>query len=130
MADASPDQPNGGPGNRFFSCTLEVTSAGSSPRPVTYDPCPPTWKQILYTTTYTLTYNLKDEAGFFAELDKQYGIQKSWVKFDTTRDFQGCTASGGGGGGGTGNPNLDKRCDSIIDISHFRRPVSSGNIDV
>jgi glucan 1,3-beta-glucosidase len=83
MADSTPSQPQGGPGNKYFDCTCEGYG------PTSTQQCPFTYKQIMGANEFVMTYKLKDSDGFFAELQQTYGIQKSWVVFKNTGGRQG-----------------------------------------
>ncbi|KAJ4361597.1 hypothetical protein N0V95_001758 [Ascochyta clinopodiicola] len=79
MKGSSSDQPGGGPGNKYFDCTL------SRDGPTTTQTCPFAWKDMMDADTFTMTYTLKDENGFYDALQSTYGIQKSWVTFGDRR---------------------------------------------
>ncbi|GAO17591.1 hypothetical protein UVI_02050750 [Ustilaginoidea virens] len=75
--------PNGldgspGPGNKYFQCTFEADDL------VETQQCPFTEIQLASYDSYTMTYKLVNESGFFDELSKTYSISKDWVKFGRT----------------------------------------------
>lgn len=103
----------GGEGNQFFDCVFD-TGHG---KPQTL-PCPIDWHVQGDQPKFSITYQLKNETGFYDTLKKKYGIEKDWVSLDLHNFYHPPKCSGGdgggGGGGGIGN-TLRARCiDSII----------------
>lgn len=103
-----------GPGNKYFTCTYEVsgrtTSVGTCPN-----------RNVNYSSMQDahIYYKLNDEAGFFAELEKTYGIAKDWIKFDTLKDTTYCQQPQG----------FDISCRGYTRFKHSF-PVSADNIVV
>jgi hypothetical protein len=80
-----------GPGNKYFSCDLDMND-----KVITSNPCKP---NVAYTDPthnpfYTITYTLKDRDGFFADLLNNYGITEEWVEFGDQRDQRHCGTRG------------------------------------
>ncbi len=75
MAESTPNQVQGGPGNKYFDCTCEGYG------PTSTQQCPFTYTQLAGALGFKMTYTLKDSDGFYAELASTYGVDKSWVVF-------------------------------------------------
>ena len=71
MADSSSGQVEGGPGNKYFDCTCEGYG------PTSTQQCPFRYTQLYGATGFTMTYTLKNESGFYAELESTYGINQT-----------------------------------------------------
>ncbi|PWY88961.1 exo-1,3-beta-D-glucanase [Aspergillus heteromorphus CBS 117.55] len=75
MAASTPNQPDGGAGNKYFDCTCEGYG------PTSTQTCPFRYTQLSGATSYIMTYTLKNATGFYDELYSTYGINSSWVEF-------------------------------------------------
>ncbi|KAK2616718.1 hypothetical protein QQS21_000330 [Conoideocrella luteorostrata] len=75
MASSGPGSDAGGPGNKYFECTFESDGLIETQK------CPWRKRQLAPYDSYTITYKLVDENGFYDELKKTYGISKDWVAF-------------------------------------------------
>lgn len=75
MASSSPSQVEGGAGNKYFDCTCEGYG------PTSTQQCPFRYTQLMGADAYTMTYTLKNETGFYEELQSTYGINRTWVTF-------------------------------------------------
>ncbi|RDW56742.1 pectin lyase fold factor [Coleophoma cylindrospora] len=75
MAGSTPSAPDGGPGNKYFSCTCEGFGGTSTQQ------CPFTYTQLQGALSFTMTYTLVDAAGFYNDLQTNYAINQSWVTF-------------------------------------------------
>lgn len=64
-------------GLTYFKCTLKEEG-----KTIDMKHCLNLESLATYSTIY---FNLTDPDGFFAELDKTYGVEKSWVKFGTRK---------------------------------------------
>ncbi len=114
MAGSSPTSLQGGPGNKYFDCTCEWYGLTST------QPCPFTYKQLMGASSFTMTYTLKDSAGFYNDLQINYAINSTWVTFGDT----------GGPVRTTGYHRDD--CGDGTDYRYHNIPqaVSAGNINV
>jgi glucan 1,3-beta-glucosidase len=81
-----------GAGNQYFTCSFHVENVPKAG--TTTHKCPITAKERGFNPSYTITYTLDDENGFFNALQSQLGIQKEWVKFDTQYTPLPCTTPG------------------------------------
>lgn len=68
--------PDNGPGNKYFDCT---NLSGVTVQ------CPFS-NQASWAYEWTVRYTLKDEVGFWKELNEKYGVTQEWVKFGTTTE--------------------------------------------
>ena len=73
-----------GTGNKYFTCKYNEGTGQD-----TVGKCPLN-VHLSASEIWTLTYHLDDEAGFFAALSNETGIQKSWVKFDELKTTVTC----------------------------------------
>lgn len=78
MAASTPSAIDGGPGNKYFDCTCEGYGPTSTQR------CPFRYTQLLGASSFTMTYTLINETGFYDDLQKNYAINKTWVQFGDT----------------------------------------------
>lgn len=73
-----------GKGNQYFKCTLNVDGKNT-----TTQKCPLP-REKLPAGPFNLYYDLVDPKGFYDALEKDYGIDKSWVKFGDQDYNQPC----------------------------------------
>lgn len=79
-----------GSGKKYFECKLFQAGVKNT----TLGPCPP---KDLSSQEYAVDWILKDSDGFYEELDKKYGVEKGWIKFDVfstsppCHNITGCT---------------------------------------
>ncbi|KAJ3495220.1 hypothetical protein NLG97_g3548 [Lecanicillium saksenae] len=66
-----------GPGNKYFDCTLRIVG-DDEPH---VQRCPWTIYQLASYDDYSIEYNLRDQDGFFKDLEDNMGLLESWVKF-------------------------------------------------
>lgn len=101
VAGATADNDAGGPGNKYFDCT--ITMLGKS----TTKQCPFGFRELAFYTTFDMKYTLRDAGGFYNDLNKTFSIAKDWVTFyDLDNSSTQCV--GGGGGGVTSHPGGGK----------------------
>ncbi|KAK6075617.1 LysM domain-containing protein [Seiridium cupressi] len=105
IAASSSDEPDGGPGNKFFSCDFVELPLETDK--LSFNPCPVPYNQISYLDEYRIT-----------------------MRLECTSSIKEDCVGGGAGAGGGGNPNLDRRDCEKIDIEYVGVPVSSGDITV
>ncbi|GJN82008.1 hypothetical protein PLIIFM63780_005544 [Purpureocillium lilacinum] len=77
-----------GKGNKYFKCHWRYGIVDDS------GPCtgmPQFWKDLI---SYTVTYELQDERGFFDALEEELGIEKDWVRFGIQQSPPGCDTTG------------------------------------
>jgi len=91
MADPTSKSPAGGPGNKYFSCTLNIAHQASRTQQ-----CPFSYHDLA-VRDFTMDYTLTNSTGFYAELASTYAIEQSWVTFGPSGG-QVATCPGRGGG--------------------------------
>jgi glucan 1,3-beta-glucosidase len=111
MADSSPSNPSGGDGNQYFDCTFESGTLKETQQ------CPWGYMQIVSYDVWTITYNIKDENGFYNALSSKYGIVKDWVTLGGHWEQKNSCA---------GNSKFCAR----TDYEKVNIPQASGNITV
>ena len=90
MADSTPNAIDGGPGNKYFECSITGYGAPSTQQ------CPFTYTQLEGATSFVMTYKLINSTGFYNDLQTNYAINSSWVTFGNTGGSQsfGCHKGG------------------------------------
>lgn len=97
-ADSTPSNRNGGPGIRYFDCTITLDSTDTTKQ------CPFDFYELAFYQAFDMKYTLRDADGFYKDLNKTFGIAKDWVAFyDLDNSSNQCIGGGGGGGGHPGN---------------------------
>lgn len=71
---------DGGECNQFFECSLVVHEQGKPDSAPWVKTCPFTRIDLLSYDKFTMTYTLKDEAGFNKTISEKYGVMPEWVK--------------------------------------------------
>ncbi|SPQ22989.1 a8ef266c-8802-41e8-87ee-6caa1a908fce [Thermothielavioides terrestris] len=91
MAGATYKNATGGAGNQYFDCTFKDLQSGTSE---TY-PCPLSYDDAYSSNAYSVTYTLKDSAGFYKDLQARHGVNSTWVTFGTDIITQALPKIGG-----------------------------------
>ncbi|KAK2038862.1 hypothetical protein LZ31DRAFT_588081 [Colletotrichum somersetense] len=66
---------DGGPGNRFFTCSWKIASKTKS------GPCPPSEQFWKLGESWKIDYKLIDADGFYEAVERDLGIEKDWISF-------------------------------------------------
>lgn len=114
--------PDGGPGNKYFDCT-----------PLNGQPvqCPIN-NQGSWYYDWTVRYTLKDEAGFWKELEELHGVTREWVVFgDTTESscFDGGLRVAPTSAAPSTNAPVSKRCTFARTHTSLNIPKPAENMD-
>ena len=75
MADSTSDKSQGGSANQFFECT--VLDGGKS----FTKPCPIDYRDSIGENSFSVTYKLLNESGFYNLMQSKYSISRSWISF-------------------------------------------------
>jgi len=111
-----------GPGNKYFYCSVTV-GVGTIARA----PCTDVgdWEAIP-SAYWDITYELKDEKGFYEALYNDYGIERSWVKFGDIDDGYQCASNPfHSSTGGSGPWARVAAAAGTIGTSHAKRCIQS-----
>ncbi|OBT89627.1 hypothetical protein VE02_01780 [Pseudogymnoascus sp. 03VT05] len=85
MADPTPNNPSGGPGNKFFTCTFYQGGVNA-----TSHHCPIDLDTLVRNYIYTVYYTLTNSTGFYSELESTYGVTQDWVSFGRVQNSASC----------------------------------------
>ncbi|OBT71633.1 hypothetical protein VF21_09708 [Pseudogymnoascus sp. 05NY08] len=85
MADPTPNNPSGGPGNKFFTCTFYQGGVN-----ITSHQCPIDLDTLVRNYIYTVYYTLTNSTGFYSELESTYGVIADWVSFGRVQSSAPC----------------------------------------
>lgn len=77
-----------GEGNKYFTCAWTISGRTRS------GPCPPSEKFWQLQQSWSLEYTLSNPDGFYEAIERDLGIEKSWVKFGEWHDNGECIDTG------------------------------------
>ncbi|KAF6827578.1 alpha-glucanase [Colletotrichum musicola] len=77
-----------GEGNKYFTCAWTTSGRTRS------GPCPPSEKFWQLQQSWSFQYTLSDPDGFYEAIERDLGIEKSWVKFGEWHDNGECIDTG------------------------------------